>query len=108
FFFSCRRRHTRFSRDWSSDVCSSDLTFDKEPHPYILGRGFTPDTIREFEMAYAPSGEFAGRIVLPIRNEEGVLVGISGRLATDRSEERRVGKECRWRWSPHHAATNSH
>src|SRR5690606_39441731 len=26
FFFSGRRRHTRFSRDWSSDVCSSDLT----------------------------------------------------------------------------------
>src|SRR5690606_2250575 len=25
FFFSSRRRHTRFSRDWSSDVCSSDL-----------------------------------------------------------------------------------
>src|SRR5690606_41033565 len=30
FFFSSRRRHTRFSRDWSSDVCSSDL--------YIKGR----------------------------------------------------------------------
>src|SRR5207302_5875794 len=29
FFFSSRRRHTRFSRDWSSDVCSSDLTFAK-------------------------------------------------------------------------------
>src|SRR5690606_24159338 len=28
FFFSSRRRHTRFSRDWSSDVCSSDLLFD--------------------------------------------------------------------------------
>src|SRR5690606_11120538 len=28
FFFSSRRRHTRFSRDWSSDVCSSDLGFD--------------------------------------------------------------------------------
>src|SRR5690606_20713592 len=27
FFFSSRRRHTRFSRDWSSDVCSSDLSF---------------------------------------------------------------------------------
>src|SRR5690606_27427473 len=27
FFFSSRRRHTRFSRDWSSDVCSSDLCF---------------------------------------------------------------------------------
>src|SRR2546422_6711627 len=25
FFFSSRRRHTRCSRDWSSDVCSSDL-----------------------------------------------------------------------------------
>src|SRR5205809_5041036 len=28
FFFSSRRRHTRCSRDWSSDVCSSDLTLD--------------------------------------------------------------------------------
>src|SRR5690606_39670082 len=28
FFFSSRRRHTRFSRDWSSDVCSSDLHGD--------------------------------------------------------------------------------
>src|SRR5690554_113691 len=27
FFFSSRRRHTRCGRDWSSDVCSSDLTF---------------------------------------------------------------------------------
>src|SRR5690606_24082159 len=30
FFFSSRRRHTRFSRDWSSDVCSSDLSL-REP-----------------------------------------------------------------------------
>src|SRR3989442_4578909 len=28
FFFSSRRRHARCGRDWSSDVCSSDLTFD--------------------------------------------------------------------------------
>src|SRR2546429_3008259 len=28
FFFSSRRRHTRCSRDWSSDVCSSDLILD--------------------------------------------------------------------------------
>src|SRR5690606_40320829 len=33
FFFSSRRRHTRFSRDWSSDVCSSDLC----AHPGDLG-----------------------------------------------------------------------
>src|SRR5690606_40692318 len=30
FFFSSRRRHTRFSRDWSSDVCSSDLASSTE------------------------------------------------------------------------------
>src|SRR5947209_18085314 len=31
FFFSSRRRHTRYWRDWSSDVCSSDL-------PLVLGK----------------------------------------------------------------------
>src|SRR5690606_40892115 len=31
FFFSSRRRHTRFSRDWSSDVCSSDLRIRPPP-----------------------------------------------------------------------------
>src|SRR5690606_23322199 len=31
FFFSSRRRHTRFSRDWSSDVCSSDLGCEVDP-----------------------------------------------------------------------------
>src|SRR5690606_39710903 len=35
FFFSSRRRHTRFSRDWSSDVCSSDLR-------WLRGRGWRP------------------------------------------------------------------
>src|SRR5690625_731321 len=39
FFFSSRRRHTRWPRDWSSDVCSSDLAFDGldavvMAHPY--------------------------------------------------------------------------
>src|SRR5690606_40148473 len=33
FFFSSRRRHTRFSRDWSSDVCSSDLSCCAAAHP---------------------------------------------------------------------------
>src|SRR5690606_40620980 len=35
FFFSSRRRHTRFSRDWSSDVCSSDL-FVPRPMLYAI------------------------------------------------------------------------
>src|SRR5690606_40231029 len=38
FFFSSRRRHTRFSRDWSSDVCSSDL--DGRDAEYAIARGF--------------------------------------------------------------------
>src|SRR3712207_8803589 len=35
FFFSSRRRHTRYWRDWSSDVCSSDLG-DVGVHPTIV------------------------------------------------------------------------
>src|SRR2546430_10263333 len=39
FFFSSRRRHTRFDCDWSSDVCSSDLEHPVEPLPGLVGRG---------------------------------------------------------------------
>src|SRR5216683_8323128 len=44
FFFSSRRRHTRSDRDWSSDVCSSDLSRGGEPpelrrQPAAAGRG---------------------------------------------------------------------
>src|SRR3712207_7639906 len=35
FFFSSRRRHTRYWRDWSSDVCSSDLQESKKECPGI-------------------------------------------------------------------------
>src|SRR2546428_5884344 len=47
FFFSSRRRHTRSDRDWSSDVCSSDLTSEPWLAPrrvhecWVLGR-FSP------------------------------------------------------------------
>src|SRR5207249_8057017 len=37
FFFSSRRRHTRSKRDWSSDVCSSDLDAERhDPHVFLL------------------------------------------------------------------------
>src|SRR5215203_6614880 len=42
FFFSSRRRHTRYWRDWSSDVCSSDLTVgpvEAAEAQAVLGRG---------------------------------------------------------------------
>src|SRR5690606_39896855 len=48
FFFSSRRRHTRFSRDWSSDVCSSDLTASGSPtpcpRPICSTTHFSPDS----------------------------------------------------------------
>src|SRR5438270_9591396 len=77
FFFSSRRRHTRFDCDWSSDVCSSDLGGEggeREP------RSDVPDP-----QAHAPR-------VSPLQR---------GRQPDPRSEERRVGKECRSRWSPY-------
>src|SRR6266496_3231272 len=72
FFFSSRRRHTRSLRDWSSDVCSSDLRRSGWP-----GRCSTGSSTRR---TTARSRRADGR----------------------RSEERRVGKECRSRWSPYH------
>src|SRR5205814_5545309 len=83
FFFSSRRRHTRCLSDWSSDVCSSDLipksvikeAFDDNPE----ARQFVKDSIRK------------------VRNlcvELGIVTPVSKQL-WKRSEERRVGKECR-------------
>src|SRR2546427_1739855 len=94
FFFSSRRRHTRFDCDWSSDVCSSDLLlFDakiaaKEQELQAVQRatqlqqraGLTAVTLPSFPPAFA---ELLAKTF-------------------KRSEERRVGKECRSRWSPYH------
>src|SRR6266571_6239717 len=70
FFFSSRRRHTRLTCDWSSDVGSSDLA------------GLRGTVIRGPTAPVCRSGQSCSRPA--------------------RSEERRVGKECRSRWSPYH------
>src|SRR5688572_32809855 len=75
FFFSSRRRHTSFDCDWSSDVCSSDLAF------VLLLAGDAAHA--------AEGGEVEEAFVIRIR----MLPDEEGRVA-DRSEERRVGKEC--------------
>src|SRR5690606_41101348 len=46
FFFSSRRRHTRFSRDWSSDVCSSDLNNTRALVPEALAEEITETAAR--------------------------------------------------------------
>src|ERR1041385_376876 len=51
-FFSSRRRHTRCSRDWSSDVCSSDL-LEGCNEALNLTR---PDVIRDIHTAYLDAG----------------------------------------------------
>src|SRR2546422_8245080 len=83
FFFSSRRRHTRCSRDWSSDVCSSDLSG-------LIGLVGGADS-RPTAQSLAVFQMFAADL-------QKQLVA----LREVRSEERRVGKECRSRWSPYH------
>src|SRR5256886_8144663 len=95
FFFSSRRRHTRFDCDWSSDVCSSDLS---EGLPLASKFSRKPEAPLSFttKIHALPSAGFT--------HTAGWLSTAPpwGTLMMDRSEERRVGKECRSRWSPYH------
>src|SRR5690606_40092670 len=54
FFFSSRRRHTRFSRDWSSDVCSSDLKWDLPVIDPISFQSTRPDVFFGGDAALGP------------------------------------------------------
>src|SRR5690606_9399088 len=65
FFFSSRRRHTRFSRDWSSDVCSSDLCAAASgcTSPQSLSRTYCRAAIRDRTNATA-SG-FTSYLAMP-------------------------------------------
>src|SRR5690606_40396467 len=90
FFFSSRRRHTRFSRDWSSDVCSSDLIIDAKSGLSGAGRKATLTThYGEVNENVNPYGVAGHRHTPEIEQE----------LAA-RSEERRVGKESGLRRRP--------
>src|SRR5947207_6719787 len=86
FFFSSRRRHTRSLCDWSSDVCSSDLSDHRPVAPS-----------RRDRLEY---------VVLQRHLAAGTLHVDHWGLAGHRSEERRVGKECRYRWWTDHLNTN--
>src|SRR5437763_14261700 len=75
FFFSSRRRHTRYIGDWSSDVCSSDLPTAPATRPSpVPSPASWPATT----------------------SSQATAVRLEKRWP--RSEERRVGKECRSRW----------
>src|SRR2546427_8694957 len=94
FFFSSRRRHTRFDCDWSSDVCSSDL-------PCLQRVFITTPALRTTTLRLITSSKHIA--FYPITVVSHSLWRMSnGGEAIGRSEERRVGKECRSRWSPYH------
>src|SRR5690606_40716626 len=92
--FSSRRRHTRFSRDWSSDVCSSDLPKSAE------AAGETPRFLPA--LVCSPTMELGIDIsalnVVYLRNVPPTpanyvqRAGRAGRSGQARSEERRVGE----------------
>src|SRR5690606_39534742 len=100
------RRHTRFSRDWSSDVCSSDLA------NYILP--ITSMPIKDGIVAVDEEGviqgiydstSFAPIDKAKVERYNGVIIPgfINAHCHIElshRSEEGRVGKECRSRWPP--------
>src|SRR5690348_17603793 len=97
FFFSSRRRHTRWTGDWSSDVCSSDLIereAEKCPEAQRLRThpGVGALTALAFVLLIGDAERFhCGKQVASYLG-----------LVPLRSEERRVGKECRTRgWRYH-------
>src|SRR5690606_39688859 len=97
FFFSSRRRHTRFSRDWSSDVCSSDLNLLET----LLKLNQTVVGLDNFATGHQHNLDEVQSLVTAeqwakFRFIEGDIREFSD--CQNRSEERRVGKECRYRW----------
>src|SRR5690242_9772716 len=95
FFFSSRRRHTRLTCDWSSDVCSSDLVrMVQWPsyHQPVLN-SVRLDT-RFAELLEPLIGSHLKQIINQVHWK------VPGSLG--RSEERRVGKECRSRGATDH------
>src|SRR5256885_3594910 len=93
FFFSSRRRHTRLQGDWSSDVCSSDL----------LRLTTVPEVLRRRPKRTQGTLSLPGsRNTMPQPGQSSPWLALGPLRAAWRSEERRVGKECRSRWSPYH------
>src|SRR5437762_8907187 len=108
FFFSSRRRHTRYIGDWSSDVCSSDLHLvHREPDDHLAGGARRPAQGHRGSAAQAEETGAAshrgGALISRCRTER------CGSAATSetRSEERRVGKEGRSRSAQEHAEESS-
>src|SRR5215217_8749304 len=79
FFFSSRRRHTRYWRDWSSDVCSSDLAFaaiEQLERPELRGQ---PVVV---------GGDPSGRGVVSTASYEARVYGIHSAMPASQARQR--------------------
>src|SRR6266496_4792038 len=103
FFFSSRRRHTRSLRDWSSDVCSSDLTAARQAGLSELVIGIRPEHLHLAD----GNGNLAGEVTLVEELGADALLHVhlaeSGSLIVARAEGRKTpppGQQVKFRVQP--------
>src|SRR5207249_7383252 len=94
-FFSSRRRHTRSKRDWSSDVCSSDLVGAAPRSKLFKHCGGAIDGIPSRTCSDPDLSRRIGKALSRLR---AICLFQVHQRRIERSEERRVGKEGRSRW----------
>src|SRR5436305_11318469 len=100
FFFSSRRRHTRCGRDWSSDVCSSDLraelfqsdvwkTLNK-----VLAYGLNLNAVdtRELSRAVHRIERMVGRLLPSVELKVGIVKNVLSKLRINQTPCQLVGK----------------
>src|SRR3546814_14943457 len=111
FFFKQKTAYEMRISDWSSDVCSSDLTevkgFGRQKGHTELYRGaeYAVDFLPKLRVEAAVPDHLVDQVIDVIEQ-----AARTGKIGDGRSEERRVGKECvstcRSRWSPSHQKKN--
>src|SRR5207249_8532330 len=95
-----RRRHTSSKRDWSSDVCSSDLKVlvdlasKRIPYPHS-GLITSQRMLREKHDAMLRFGRATVEAIHFFKTQKAPTIAVLKKYAKTRSEERRVGKESR-------------
>src|SRR3546814_8897588 len=99
FFFKQKTAYEMRISDWSSDVCSSDL---ETPGPIDAAVSVGLDAPLAFETLH----DLLDVLDTILVRDQHRIIGLDNDVIGDRSEERRVGKECvstcRSRWSPYH------
>ena len=78
---------TEKPKDTSPVVVNQPLDFELQgldaKHPYLLGRGFTPETIERFGLGYCSRGMLKNRVAIPLHDAGGKLIGYAGRVVDD-------------------------